>query len=332
MQATESATSQPGYIDVRSSDDIHEQAALLDTWNQEYCQISSGQFDGSVTSIRANGIRFFVEHMNRAVLQKGDVGSQKLALGIPLKLAGQSVLCGETSCRDSLHVFSGPSGFEYLSPDNFIFIGLEITLPNASSSKDEELLVRELQSKLQQGRRVIPVQKSQAHLFRSSLRSMFYGLKANPSALSDPISLAALERASFGGVLELLSHREAETPSGTAATASSWRLASQARALVEDSPDCPMSVVELALRLGVSRRTIQYACQNALGAKPTSYLRAVRLSGVRRELRMARSVTEAATRWGFWHLSNFARDYCAMFGELPSQTLKRMNSKHTVSG
>lgn len=331
MQATESATVRPAYVDVRSCDDIHEQAELLDTWNQEYCQISRGQFDGSVTSIRANGIRFFVEHMNRAVLQKGDVGSQKLALGIPLKLTGQSVLCGETSCRDSLHVFSGHSGFEYLSPDNLVFIGLEITLPSASSSGVEKLLVRELQSKLQQCRRVIPIEKNQAHFFRSSLRSMFSGLEASPSALSDPKSLATLKRASIGEVLELLSHREAQTHSGTAAITTSWRLASQARTLIEDAPDCPMSVVELALRLGVSRRTIQYACQKALGVKPTSYLRAVRLSNVRRELRDARTVTEAATRWGFWHLGNFARDYCAMFGELPSQTLKRMNSTHTVS-
>lgn len=110
--------------------------------------------------------------------------------------------------------------------------------------------------------------------------------------------------------------------SRAATISSSWQLASQARALVEDSPDCPMSVMELALRLGVSRRTLQYACQKTLGVKPTSYLRAVRLSGVRKELHHARSVSEAATRWGFWHFGRFARDYRTMFGELPSQTLK----------
>ncbi|WP_404995490.1 helix-turn-helix domain-containing protein [Burkholderia cepacia] len=48
------------------------------------------------------------------------------------------------------------------------------------------------------------------------------------------------------------------------------------------------------------------------------YLRAVRLIHVRRELRLGDSVTSAATRWGFRHLSSFARDHRAMFGELPS--------------
>lgn len=332
MPATQSATQKPACVDIRSSGDIHEQAELLDTWHQEYCQISNGGFDGSVVSIRADGIRLFVEGMNRAVLQKGDVGSRKLALGIPLKLTGHSVLCGETTCLDSLHIFSGHSGFEFLSPENLLFIGLEFTLPPASSPGDEQLLIRELQSELQRGNRVIPVEPQQAHAFRTSLYSIFERLKADPALLTDSRSLATFKRIAFGAVLELLAHRDEQINPGTGAIATNWRLASHVRALVEDAPDCPMSVVELALRLGVSRRTIQYACQNALGVKPTSYLRAVRLSGVRRDLRNVCSVTEAATRWGFWHFGNFARDYRMMFGELPSHTLKRMSGTHPVSG
>ena len=328
MPTSESATQRSSHVDVRTSRDIHEQATLLDTWNQSYCQISGGQFNGSVDSIWVDGVRFFVERMNRAVLQKGDVGSDRIGVGIPLRLSGNAILCGEIADQDDLHVFSGASGFEYLSPEELVFIGLEFTQPSASLSANEELLIRELRSKLQQNRRVIPIDKAQARYFRSILRSLFAGLAGEPSLLADPESRASLKRSSVGAVLELLAHPDEQTDSRAATVASNWQLASQARALVEDSPDCPMSVIELALRLGVSRRTIQYACRNTLGVKPMSYLRAVRLSGVRKEMQYARSVSEAATRWGFWHFGRFARDYRAMFGELPSETLKHVSGAH----
>ena len=323
MPTPESAPSQPACIDVRSSSDIHEQAELLDTWNQEYCQLSNGQFAGSVCSLRGSGIRLFVERMNRAVFQRGDVGNRKLALGIPIRLSGQAVLCGEGACLDGLHVFSGPSGFEYLSPENLLFIGLEISLPGATASQDEKLLVRELRNRLEGDARVIPLPKDRARDLRALLSSMFDGLKVRPGTLQDTKSVGALKRAAAGAVLELLPDASGGAGAKEEVT-TSWRVASEARTLVEDSPDCPMSVVELALRLGVSRRTVQYACQEAVGIKPTSYLRALRLNGARRELRNVDSVTEAATRWGFWHFGNFARDYREMFGELPSQTLRRV--------
>jgi AraC family ethanolamine operon transcriptional activator len=51
----------------------------------------------------------------------------------------------------------------------------------------------------------------------------------------------------------------------------------------------------------------------------------VRLGGARRSLKQgAGSVTDASLQWGFDHPSAFARDYQAMFGELPSQTLERV--------
>jgi AraC family ethanolamine operon transcriptional activator len=79
----------------------------------------------------------------------------------------------------------------------------------------------------------------------------------------------------------------------------------------------------LVSALDVSRRTLQYAFQEALGINPASYLRVERLNRVRRALGNAQSVTEAATRFGFWHFGHFATEYRTLFGELPSETFRR---------
>ena len=56
-------------------------------------------------------------------------------------------------------------------------------------------------------------------------------------------------------------------------------------------------------------------------------LRAVSLNGVRSQLKNAQSpyvsVQDAAAAYGFWHMSQFAVDYRQLFGERPSDTLKR---------
>ena len=139
MLTAEPAASRRACIDAQYSHDIHEQATLLDNWNQEYCQVSKGAFDGSVVSIRAHGLRLFVERMNRAVLQKGDVAPNKIGLGIPLHLNGKSVLCGEVSHLDGLHIFSGSSDFEYLSPKELILLGAKSFLARTSLSACQAL-------------------------------------------------------------------------------------------------------------------------------------------------------------------------------------------------
>lgn len=107
-----------------------------------------------------------------------------------------------------------------------------------------------------------------------------------------------------------------------------WPLVNAVQDRLQDPATCPLSIAELCVQLGISRRTLQYAFQDALNLNPIAYLRAVRLNHVRRELRLGDSVTLAATKWGFWHLSSFAHDYRVMFGELPSVAAKRFARQH----
>lgn len=102
-----------------------------------------------------------------------------------------------------------------------------------------------------------------------------------------------------------------------------YKLVREVRRYLLQNHDEAITIVDLCQRFEISRRTLQYA----MGMNPNAYLRAIRLNGVRRCLRdpnsNVTSVQEAAANWGFWHLSQFARDYRGLFGELPSERLKR---------
>jgi AraC family ethanolamine operon transcriptional activator len=102
-----------------------------------------------------------------------------------------------------------------------------------------------------------------------------------------------------------------------------WALVQRAVVLVNEAPDSAPTVTQMCLALGVSRRTLQNAFLRVLEMSPLAYVKAVRLKQAREALKNARSVTEAATACGFWHFGHFSQDYQTMFGERPSDTLRR---------
>lgn len=105
------------------------------------------------------------------------------------------------------------------------------------------------------------------------------------------------------------------------------RVMNKVEGCLREHPREPVTVKDLCQAVSASERTLQYGFQKRFGIPPKQYLRARRLNGVRRELTRAGGegelVGEAAARWGFWHLSQFSKDYRLLFGELPSETLAK---------
>jgi AraC family transcriptional regulator, ethanolamine operon transcriptional activator len=98
---------------------------------------------------------------------------------------------------------------------------------------------------------------------------------------------------------------------------------------VEQSDGEHLSVQQLAGVASVSERTLRDAFQRYFGVAPVQYLNRRTLHQVRKALKSAdpsvTTVTRIATQFGVWELGRFARDYCFLFGELPSQTLRRLH-------
>ncbi|MBD3783498.1 MAG: AraC family transcriptional regulator [Micrococcales bacterium] len=96
--------------------------------------------------------------------------------------------------------------------------------------------------------------------------------------------------------------------------------------LLHEQPAEPWSNSALARAAQVSLRSLQGGFTTHVGKPPMTYLRDLRLRGIHAELRKATPATTTveavAYSWGLLHLGRFAAAYRAMFGELPSQTLR----------
>lgn len=92
-----------------------------------------------------------------------------------------------------------------------------------------------------------------------------------------------------------------------------------------------ISIAELSGRLGMGRRTIENAFRECLNLSPHCYFTLRRLNACRDELSRAKegetSVTAVASRHGFRELGRFAGLYRSVFGESPSETLRKNETR-----
>ena len=149
--------------------------------------------------------------------------------------------------------------------------------------------------------------------------------QARPQALADTEAAHGLEQQLIHAIVDCL-------PAGSACAdipVPHWHqtIMSRFESLLESQPDRNLRMAEICAALGVSDRLLRSLCIKHLGMRPTGYVRLHRMSLVRRALRRgdqgAASVSEAVRRYGFRECGSFAAGYRALFGELPSVTLRR---------
>jgi len=149
--------------------------------------------------------------------------------------------------------------------------------------------------------------------------------EAAPEIIANPDAAYGLEQALIEAMVGCLGNNEAREDS--VAQRQHELIMRRFRRVVEENPDQPLYIPELCKAIGVSERTLRVCCREQLGVGPKRYLLFRRLHLARRALRMGlpdtTTVTEIATRYGFWHFGRFAGEYQSLFAEPPSSTLYR---------
>jgi AraC-like DNA-binding protein len=144
-----------------------------------------------------------------------------------------------------------------------------------------------------------------------------------PAVIAHPEAARGLEQALIEALVGCLGQRDVRED--RSALRHHTMIMRRFRRAVEENPDQPLYISELCRSIGVADRTLRTCCQQQLGMSPKRYLLLRRMQLARRALRESgrttATVTEIATRYGFWELGRFAGAYKSLFGELPSTTL-----------
>ena len=314
----------PPRVQARHSGDVDQHALSFDGWQIHYEQLSPGRFCGSTDQLKLQGMQILRDRSNQAMNKYGAAWPGSLTFSLPLQVEGVLHCAGKTIEDGRWLVARGDKLPELRTPANVELLCITVM---------EQELVQLLHD---QNSRLQPDQLP--GLYRLPVPRMELELVRLVSELLDPATQACqpLRQSAVcteireSVLLQLLDVLNGdEDPTSTSAVGR-MRIVAKARELILANPDAPPSILELCHHVGASRRKLQYCFQEALGINPVAYLRMLRLNAARRALCQARAadgVQDIAGNWGFWHLGRFASEYKQLFGEKPSQTLRRVHGE-----
>ncbi|WP_085314317.1 helix-turn-helix domain-containing protein [Derxia lacustris] len=321
--------------------DADEHARNLSGWDQEYDQLAPGAFAGELAEFWVDSVQVFRERTSHAVRQTCRIRADAVWCGIPVVHDGTRIE-GRTVGADGVMLRAGGAPFELLTPSDHDIFGvvagrdaLEGYAAAIGCRIDAERLVTPGWWQVGDARRAAAL---------TQLGQLLDGALGGFGAAGDAAEIGAgpamhdaarrqLQQAVLDVLVGLL-EAPTEPPRSHASFARRQQLVRAICDAARAEPDAVPTVPELCQRFHVSRRALQYAFEEVLGASPVTWLRMLRLNAVRRRLRDAAdggldgrsvgvSVGDAASAFGFWNLSQFGSDYRKLFGERPSQTLGR---------
>ncbi|WP_042945679.1 helix-turn-helix domain-containing protein [Pseudomonas lactucae] len=299
--------------------DIDEHARNMQGWQVRYDQLSPGAFEGELIAFRSDWMQLARDRSNQAMIKSGTAWDGAITFSLPLSAHGPVYCAGHPIHEPSLLVAHGHNLPELHTPQHLDLLSVAIdehVLEHVLERQGSAFRITDLPKCYRLGDS--PVQHALAALFEALAgcdqgRDALLGHDSIRRGIRDTVMVH---------VLELIAPDQAPPLNPTARK----RMVDRAREYALSHLDEPLSILDLCNHIGASRRKLQYCFQETLGINPVAYLRALRLNAVRRELRtstQSQGVQEVAARWGFWHLSRFSGDYRTMFGESPSQTLRR---------
>jgi AraC family ethanolamine operon transcriptional activator len=302
--------------------DFEEFAQATRAWDLDFIQLDRGDFETEIHQVGVGDILLTQASFSRFIDQKGSSPPGLWTFAILTDKSSDIIWRGRQVSKKSLMIYAPGSEIDAQSKPGFDVY----TLSYPESLLDELAQMFEIPSfrKLIESSDLIKAKASELSKCREQTKRALSAIKEQPLKLNSQAMLDEMKFSLSEQLISILlfSRSEYHKPSYRKRN----RALRRAKAYLSEHAQEPLTVRDLCGVTEVSERTLRYAFLEQFGVPPKSYLLAMRLNGVRRQLCHAdpsTTIADVANRWGFWHMGQFAADYRRLFGELPSETLRR---------
>jgi len=286
-------------------------------WNVDFRQLDPGDANIRVIQVATPTIMISSGIFSRSLEQKGESPPDTWTFAILEESSPDIIWRGQVMSKNTIAVYPPGAEIDAYSPSGFHV--LTISIPTdvfkrwASLCKSDNL--RTLQPKY----RLIHVNPPKLYAIRSAARKFL--TEGNPRQLQDFEMIMDFPNI----MVDIL--RITSTIRSKPSVKKRNLLLVSIIAYINAHISEPISLADLCTIAKVSPRMVQYIFMDSFGVSPKQYIQARRLNAVRKDLLHAkttkRRISDIASDWGFWHMSQFAVDYRQFFKELPSETIAR---------
>jgi AraC family transcriptional regulator, ethanolamine operon transcriptional activator len=290
----------------------------LTTERLRWTQLERGELQVRQRTVEAGALRFARHDFNLGI--KAEIGS-------PDGLKSVGVLADERTCArwfgapigcGDVAVSRGTVDLRTTGPSSFYFVTLQ-----------PERLVHQFPEAEALRALVQPGSDAQLNHDANSARRLRLYTRAVLDSFEAIGDGGTIEHNIGRTVLPLLARSFEERANGDRSRSVTRRLAAVrlCEEYVRHNVDCNPTLYDLSQISGLRLRSLINAFQAVTGMSPMAYLKQRRLQSVRETLLLSDKsrtrIIDVAANWGFWHMGHFTSDYRSMFGETPSETLRR---------
>ena len=307
-----------------SQNQFHDFDEMADTaasaWDQRYRKIGNGPDYGFAHQLNMPLVQ--LSHIGWKSGLHIETGTPSESVGIVIQVAGKQRLRmnGRELRADRIALLHAPKAYDLLNAEDTTYIVLAIEARRLM--RHAEAHWGRLPGRFDSLSEIVTEFHGGQRAISALLREYLHLGYENPEYLNDP----AVQDSAVDEMLDAV-FLNSRLPAGQRVPRQRHQMARKAARYLKDNIGQEISLRAMCEYTGVSERSLRQGFLECFGVTPNTFVRRARLFRLRDTLKDPANehstITANALQLGVAHLGRLSSEYKSLFGELPSETLRR---------
>jgi len=329
-QAHTLSGSSPGWIRSHfvASVDLEEIFANIPKWQIDHQTLTRPTSASYSEMVIVGSTAITSELLNGRVQTRAELPRGHIAMGVDMAGVFGRQFGGRALGGDDALIGYDRAELDYLLAPGFL--GLSITMPgrNLEAALDARFDGRTGLEHYRSVRATTVDRARYAHAWRFFGRLMELLRTSRESHQQGAMRPDFLETEIIDVMASIVgAHRHVDTEKRSVLWSQRRPVVRRAEQFMRDHIAEPIGLHDICVAARASERTVEYAFKEMYGLGAKKFLQILRLNEARRLFRVSQgaivSVQDIAAATGFWHMGHFSANYRRLFGEAPTETIRR---------